>query len=307
MVLALAALTMCSNDDVGENTASTTKMKGATAGSQPGADFVPPESDAIIAATTAGEVVELSPDGHARRVILGPEATGGPPGHLGSAANGRSIYFDRGRQGCWEEFSYTGDDPDAVGGASGAWPTPSPDRRSVAVVRGPDPCHPDRIAVLGPHGASPREWVMSADAGFVQGPLSWSSDSGRLAYVVRNGDGTRVEILDMKTGNELRGAPVMPSNEKSSVAAAFFIDTSEGEGLTLLEAHREATTPKWSLARRSQKGDATLHADVPEPRDISVTRAGAIAIVTMDERLLAGSELKMIGDGFVTVVLPPRR
>lgn len=260
-----------------------------------------------MAATTDGEVVELSvTDGRVRRILAGREVTGGPPGHLAVAPNGRAVFFDRGRPGCWSEFTYVGG-PGVAG--EGAWPAPSPDGTEVAVVGGANPCRPDRMTVFQVSTGEPRQWQLDPalrGQGFsLRGPLSWSMDGTRIAVPLQARADSQVRILSLQGNGTLQGDPLSPMQREGRVLAAFFIRSSGGEALVTVESCCGSRPKRWLLSRRTVGGDLVgpepASRRIPEPKDIQVTRSGEVTEVTRAGALLASTTLSLrkISRGYV--------
>jgi hypothetical protein len=265
--------------------------------------------DSLVVANRRGEIIEVSAaDGSVRRLLAGPEETGGSPGHLSVDKNGRAVFFDRGPPGCWSEFSYLLGGPGVSG--EGSWPAAGPDGRRLAVVTGADPCKPDRVAIHDIDTPEVREWsldpALKVSGLFVQGPLSWSSDGARVAVPLKGPSGARVTILELEKSMTIRSDPLSSRQPEGRVVAAFFVASGPAELVLALEACCGSHPTSWTLDRRTFSGrlggSVPRSLTIPEPMSLHATLRGEVTVVTREGRLLTGSGLnlrKLPGGGYV--------
>ena len=249
-------------------------------------------ADAVVASDRSGNVVAIAPDGSVTRTLIPDVVTGGPPGHVRLSADGSTVYFDRGRPGCWLEFAYdSGDGGPSAPEGDGSWPSPNANGSLVAAVTGADSCHPDTLEILS-LTATPRTWRLSAalrSQGFqLTGPLAWSADGKLLSVPMVSGRQHRVLILTVDTpGTQLTGSGITPLHAGGSVDAAFFVTG----GLITLESCC-GTTPTYQLEQRTLSGTtagkASAALTIAQPVDIDISTAGRIAIVTAAGHIAVG-------------------
>ena len=247
--------------------------------------------DSLVVATLRGEVLELgSADGRIRRALAGPEETGGPPGHLAVAAGGRTIYFDRGRPGCWAEFSYLGGT--GVAG-EGAWPTPDRQGGHIAALGGSDPCRPDVVfaydVASGRRERFSGAHLLATEGAHFRGPLSWSSDGTQLAIPVSDG---KVLISLPTPGQPLSGWTIMATRQGGSAAAAFFVEVGGVPQLLVLEACCGSSPASWFFERRrlqaNSVGPPRDAFGVPKPMAITVRPDGEITLTASTRTVFVG-------------------
>lgn len=266
--------------------------------------------DSLVVANSRGEIIEVSAaDGSVRRLLAGPEETGGPPGHLSVDKDGRAVFFDRGPPGCWSEFSFLLGGPGFSG--KGSWPAAGPDGRRLAVVRGADPCKPDRVTVHDIDTPEVREWsldpALKVSGLFVQGPLSWSGDGARVAVPLKGPSGAQVRILELEKSLTIRSDPLSSRQPEGRVLAAFFVASGPDEVVLAIEACCSSHPTSWTLDRRTFSGRLAglgpTSLAIPEPMSFHATLRGEVTVVTREGSLLVGSGpnlRELPGGGYVT-------